>query len=269
MPSPMSRSSCGDGRSRSGRSGRVRSDRHEDHAKELLADTSAIVTSDRWWAYTPPGRSPTHETAEGPLRRVALRGLAALPGRVFPTAERTDPAHADRRVAASPFDLFPLHPAAPAPSGSRPLAHQASEFWRLTGVGFGGRGSLARLQERCSGRASQGRPPGKWPKSQLCPRAIKVLQRQHSTLPRATTRAHHSRRARCMRSYFRECARVTRARVYSAIRRHPAAYMAPRKETRRLQSSDDSGSHLTLPPPCSRDSVMVTMDPPGGFEDTG
>lgn len=27
------------------------SDRHEDHAKELLADTQAIVTSDRWWAY--------------------------------------------------------------------------------------------------------------------------------------------------------------------------------------------------------------------------
>jgi transposase len=25
--------------------------RHEDHAKELLADTKAIVTSDRWWAY--------------------------------------------------------------------------------------------------------------------------------------------------------------------------------------------------------------------------
>ena len=31
---------------------RVRADRHEDHAKELLADTSAIVTSDRWWAYS-------------------------------------------------------------------------------------------------------------------------------------------------------------------------------------------------------------------------
>jgi transposase len=31
---------------------RVRADRHEDHAKELLADTKAIVTSDRWWAYT-------------------------------------------------------------------------------------------------------------------------------------------------------------------------------------------------------------------------
>lgn len=31
---------------------RVRSDRHEDHARELLADTGAIVTSDRWWAYT-------------------------------------------------------------------------------------------------------------------------------------------------------------------------------------------------------------------------
>jgi transposase len=30
---------------------RVRADRHEDHAKELLADTKAIVTSDRWWAY--------------------------------------------------------------------------------------------------------------------------------------------------------------------------------------------------------------------------
>jgi transposase len=30
---------------------RVRANRHEDHARELLADTSAIVTSDRWWAY--------------------------------------------------------------------------------------------------------------------------------------------------------------------------------------------------------------------------
>jgi transposase len=30
---------------------RVRADRHEDHAKQLLADTTAIVTSDRWWAY--------------------------------------------------------------------------------------------------------------------------------------------------------------------------------------------------------------------------
>jgi transposase len=29
----------------------VASDRHEDHAKEILADTQAIVTSDRWWAY--------------------------------------------------------------------------------------------------------------------------------------------------------------------------------------------------------------------------
>jgi transposase len=29
----------------------VASDRHEDHAKNLLADTKAIVTSDRWWAY--------------------------------------------------------------------------------------------------------------------------------------------------------------------------------------------------------------------------
>ena len=31
---------------------RIASDRHEDHAKALLADTSAVVTSDRWWAYT-------------------------------------------------------------------------------------------------------------------------------------------------------------------------------------------------------------------------
>jgi transposase len=30
----------------------VASDRHEDHAKGLLADTLAIVTSDRWWAYS-------------------------------------------------------------------------------------------------------------------------------------------------------------------------------------------------------------------------
>jgi transposase len=30
----------------------VERNRHEDHAKDLLADTAAIVTSDRWWAYT-------------------------------------------------------------------------------------------------------------------------------------------------------------------------------------------------------------------------
>jgi transposase len=30
----------------------VAPDRHDDHAKALLADTRAIVTSDRWWAYT-------------------------------------------------------------------------------------------------------------------------------------------------------------------------------------------------------------------------
>jgi transposase len=29
----------------------IASDRHEDRARELLADTQAIVTSDRWWAY--------------------------------------------------------------------------------------------------------------------------------------------------------------------------------------------------------------------------
>jgi transposase len=31
---------------------RVRADRHENRAKELLGDTRAIVTSDRWWAYS-------------------------------------------------------------------------------------------------------------------------------------------------------------------------------------------------------------------------
>jgi transposase len=31
---------------------RIAPDRHEDHAKALLADTRGIVTSDRWWAYT-------------------------------------------------------------------------------------------------------------------------------------------------------------------------------------------------------------------------
>jgi len=30
----------------------IAADRHEDRAKDLLADTKAIVTSDRWWAYT-------------------------------------------------------------------------------------------------------------------------------------------------------------------------------------------------------------------------
>jgi transposase len=30
----------------------VATDRHEDHAKLLLADTKAIVTTDRWWAYS-------------------------------------------------------------------------------------------------------------------------------------------------------------------------------------------------------------------------
>lgn len=31
---------------------RVEPDRHEDRAKDLLADSTAIVTSDRWWAYS-------------------------------------------------------------------------------------------------------------------------------------------------------------------------------------------------------------------------
>ena len=37
---------------------RVEPDRHEDRAKDLLANSEAIVTSDRWWAYghLPVGR---------------------------------------------------------------------------------------------------------------------------------------------------------------------------------------------------------------------
>jgi transposase len=31
---------------------RVAADRHEDHARELLGDSDAVVTSDRWWAYS-------------------------------------------------------------------------------------------------------------------------------------------------------------------------------------------------------------------------
>jgi transposase len=31
---------------------RIAPNRHEDHAKALLAETTAIVTSDRWWAYS-------------------------------------------------------------------------------------------------------------------------------------------------------------------------------------------------------------------------
>ena len=30
----------------------VKADRHQDHAKTLLGDTQAVVTSDHWWAYT-------------------------------------------------------------------------------------------------------------------------------------------------------------------------------------------------------------------------
>lgn len=30
---------------------RIRADRHEDHARELLGQSTAVVTSDRWWAY--------------------------------------------------------------------------------------------------------------------------------------------------------------------------------------------------------------------------
>jgi transposase len=30
----------------------IKASRHEEHAKSLLADSAAIVTSDRWWAYT-------------------------------------------------------------------------------------------------------------------------------------------------------------------------------------------------------------------------
>jgi hypothetical protein len=29
---------------------RIAADRHEDHARELLGPSQAIVTSDRWWA---------------------------------------------------------------------------------------------------------------------------------------------------------------------------------------------------------------------------
>jgi transposase len=31
---------------------KIAPDRHEDHARALLADTTAIVTADRWWAYS-------------------------------------------------------------------------------------------------------------------------------------------------------------------------------------------------------------------------
>jgi hypothetical protein len=36
----------------------IAASRHEDHARELLAESKAIVTSDRWWARsTPPDYS--------------------------------------------------------------------------------------------------------------------------------------------------------------------------------------------------------------------
>jgi transposase len=73
----------------------VASGRHEDHAKELLADTDAIVTSDRWWAYShlPLARRQlcwahlkrdfaAHAEGLGAEKEFGERGLE-LSGRVF------------------------------------------------------------------------------------------------------------------------------------------------------------------------------------------
>ena len=64
---------------------RIAADRHEDHARALLGDSTAIVTSDRWWAYghlpltPPPGllvapasaTSPPTPTASAPRKSSA------------------------------------------------------------------------------------------------------------------------------------------------------------------------------------------------------
>ncbi len=73
----------------------VAPDRHEDHAKSLLADSAAIVTSDRWWAYAhlPLARRQlcwahlqrdfqAHAEGLAAEREFGLAGLA-LCGRVF------------------------------------------------------------------------------------------------------------------------------------------------------------------------------------------
>jgi transposase len=73
----------------------VTRNRHEDHAKTLLADTEAIVTSDRWWAYAhlPLARRQlcwahlrrdfkAHAEGLGAEREFGEAGLA-LSGRVF------------------------------------------------------------------------------------------------------------------------------------------------------------------------------------------
>ncbi len=65
----------------------VAPDRHEDHAKSLLADTKAIVTSDRWWAYAhlplapPPAVLGTPEARLRRPRRRASRGEGVRRGR--------------------------------------------------------------------------------------------------------------------------------------------------------------------------------------------
>lgn len=61
----------------------VTRDRHEDHAKSLLADTQAVITSDRWWAY----RSL-------PLRRRQL---------CWPHLQRDFAAHAEGLAAEKQF----------------------------------------------------------------------------------------------------------------------------------------------------------------------
>jgi transposase len=68
---------------------RVEPDRHDDPARDLLADSSAIVTSDRWWAYghLPVGRRQVcwshlqrdfafHADGQGTERELGEHGLA-------------------------------------------------------------------------------------------------------------------------------------------------------------------------------------------------
>ena len=125
---------------------RVRADRHEDHARELLADTSAIVTSDRWWAYSAPAaRSPPgllgapparlQGPRRGARRREGLRrgGTADLRGAVLelgdlPAHPRPQRAQASHPRAAPRVQADPAHlrrQAGPLPAHARDGAQPA------------------------------------------------------------------------------------------------------------------------------------------------
>ncbi len=95
----------------------VAADRHEDHAKSLLADTKAVVTSDRWWAYSAPAARTPPTLLGAP--RTRLQSARRRHGR-RERVRRARPARLRARVLG--LGGLPAHPR-PPPS-SRPRSAQ-------------------------------------------------------------------------------------------------------------------------------------------------